>query len=203
MPHEIEVKIAVERFDAVRRALRAAGGQYLGTVLQTDRFFDTSDRRLRKGDRGLRIRSARRLRGGGVAKDVRPMVTFKGARQAGGRMKVRPEYQTFVDDADALVRIFAACGLEPTLTLQKRRSSYRLGRCLVELDELPVIGRFVEIEGPSERAIDAARRKLRLTGEAIAEPYIQMVQARCGRRRKCREVTFDRCATCPSNGAAG
>jgi adenylate cyclase class 2 len=202
MSEEIELKVAVEGFRAVRRAIRAAGGEHLGTFLQADRFFDTPDRRLRKADCGLRIRTVRVLRGAARRSDSRPMVTFKGPRQGRRRAKVRAEHQTRVDDAELLVRVFAACGLAPVLTIEKRRSSYRLGRCLIELDEVPVIGRFVEIEGPDEDAIEAARGRLHLVGETITDPYVDLVAARCGGIDTCREVTFERCAAC-SRGARG
>jgi len=85
------------------------------------------------------------------------------------------------------------------LRLEKRRSSYRLGRCLVELDELPLGGFFVEIEGPGKTAIDAAARKLRLPGQPTRAHYIELIQQQCRSAGvTCREVTFRRCGPrCP------
>ncbi len=201
MSYEIEIKVPVAGFQAVRRAIRSAGGEYLGTFLQTDRFFDAPDQRLRRGDRGLRIRSVRVLRGAGSSRPAGPLVTYKGPRRAGRRAKTRLEIQSPVEDADALARIFEACGLVAVLTVEKRRASYRVAPCLVELDELPVIGRFVEIEGPDEKAIDEVRERLRLAGETTAEPYIDLVDARCGGVDTCRQVTFRRCGACPRAGS--
>ena len=165
-------------------------------MLQTDRVLDAPDRELYRGDRGLRIRTVRRLRGPADRSDSRPQVTYKGPRQATRRVKARLELQTHVDDAETLERIFEACGLQPVLTIQKKRAGYRLGECVVELDELPRIGRFVEIEGPDEQAIWAARDRLRLAGEPITDSYVALVEAACGRVNVCREVTFDHCAGC-------
>jgi len=195
-PREIEAKFPVPSLRRVAARLRAAGAEYLGTALQTDRFFDTPDRALYRGDRGLRIRTVRRLRGPAGAGGDRPQVTYKGPRQAGRKAKTRLELQTHVDDAGTLEGIFEACGLVDVLILQKKRATYRLGACLVELDELPRIGRFVEIEGPEEGAIWAARDALRLAGEPTTEPYIALIDAACGRVDTCREVTFERCAGC-------
>ena len=177
MSQEREAKFKVAGFSAVLRRLRGAGAKHLGTVLQTDRYFDTPAGRLRKADRGVRIRLSRRLAGPGGL-DPRALLTFKGPRAPHGKLKVRREVQTYVDDAAAAAAILEALGLVATMTLRKRRASYRLGRCRVELDELPYLGRFVEIEGPSRRAIEAARDLLGLAGPAITTPYTQMVRER-------------------------
>ena len=196
MSREIEVKFAVASHRSVAARLRAAGGEYVGTAVQTDRFFDTPDRALMRTDRGLRIRTVRRLRGWAKAADRRPLVTYKGPRRARGAVKARAEIQTHIDDAAALERILEACGLRLVLTIQKRRASYRLGQCMVELDELPRIGRFVEIEGPDERTIQAAREAIGLKGEPLTETYVALVDAACGRIDVCRTVTFAHCAGC-------
>ena len=181
MGQEKEVKFKVASHAAVRRALKRAGAKYLGTVLQSDTYYDTAGRSLLKGGRGLRIRTARTLRRGAGPADNRPLLTFKGpaARRAG--LKARREIQTHLDDGQALAEILAACGLVPAATIQKRRASYRLGRCRVELDELPVIGRFVEIEAPGKKLILAAAARLDLHGEPITDHYLDLL-ARASKR---------------------
>ena len=47
--------------------------------------------------------------------------------------------------------------------------SWKLGGCTVELDELPHLGTFVEIEGPSEAAILKVRDQLQLDRAAARE----------------------------------
>ncbi|MGB2821935.1 MAG: class IV adenylate cyclase, partial [Phycisphaerae bacterium] len=156
MAQEIELKVAVSSHSELIDALRSAGAEPAGRCVQTDRFFDTADRSLLHGDRGLRIR---RTELSSDASDGEPgartRVTFKGPRRSTEGLKVREELETAVEDGDVLIRIFEACGLGPMLTIQKRRSSWRLGGCTVELDELPVIARFVEIEGPAESTVAA------------------------------------------------
>ena len=192
MPSEKEAKFKVRSHAAVRRALKAAGAAYLGTVLQTDRYFDLPDASLRRGDRGLRIRTVRRLRptagrrvGTEGGEDPRPLVTLKGPRRP-GKIKIRTEVQTHVDNPGALVEAFRACGLAVSMTIQKRRASYllegRFGRCRVELDELPLLGSFVEVEGGGEKAIRDACRRLGLAGESITVPYTFLVADYCRRR---------------------
>ena len=190
VPKEIEVKLAVGSHHAVAKAVRAAGGVFLGSFLQTDRFFDWPDRSLRLSDCGLRVRTVRRLRGPAGRPRVRHLVTFKGPRLARKGIKIRPEHETGIDDPEVLIDILQALGLRPMLTIQKRRSRYRLGRCQVELDELPALGRFVEVEGKSERAVLSLCRRLGLRGEGITRSYVAMIDAHYGGLPDGAEVTF-------------
>ena len=193
MAQEIELKVAVSSHSEVVDALRAAGGEAVGAFVQTDCFFDTADRSLFHSDRGLRLRrvEARADEDGGGQAGPGTVVTFKGPRRAKEGLKVRAEFETAVGDGEALRRIFEACGLTAMLTIQKRRSSWRLGGCTVELDELPAIGRFVEVEGPDERAIESVREALGLAGEPITESYVAMIDAALGPMPPGAEVTFE------------
>ena len=69
-----------------------------------------------------------------------------------------------------------ALGLRAELTFEKRRESWKLGDCKVELDELPVLGKFVEVEGPSGEAVEAVRAQLRVADHPhISDSYIAML----------------------------
>ncbi len=187
MSHEIEAKFPVGDFEPLRRVLRREGAEYLATVLQTDTYYDTSAGMLRGRDCGLRIRETRCLRRGERPVDARPLLTAKGPvkgaeRGAATNAKVRREVQTHLDNPDAVRELFEAMGLSPTLTVQKRRASYRLDSCLIELDELPVIGRHVEVEAPSEKALDAMRRRLELPGEPVTDHYLDLLTRAAGAR---------------------
>ncbi|MCL2701116.1 MAG: NAD(P)H-hydrate dehydratase [Phycisphaerae bacterium] len=173
--HEIEAKIKVASLAPARRALRQAGGVFCGTVVQTDRYFDSDDRRLLAGDIGVRIRLTKVLKSAaGAAVDARPLLTFKGPVRADAKLKSRPETQARVDDDAIVDRVLAAAGLAPTVTVEKRRESWRLGRCTVELDTLPGIGTFVEIEGPDETTIENVRKKLNIQGLPTREHYVKL-----------------------------
>ena len=63
-----------------------------------------------------------------------------------------------------------------TLTFQKRRESWRLGECSVELDEVPFLGMYVEIEGPDEHVVMEAREALGLAEQPIIKTaYISLL----------------------------
>ena len=197
MAREIEMKFRLSRLAVVARRLRALGARRLHTVLQDDCYFDTPRRRLLRQGCGLRLRRVRLLRAGVGALDSRAELTYKGPARRRAKAKVRPEHQTSVDDPAAVAAVLSACGLRPMVRLQKRRSLYRLGRCTVALDELPVLGCFVEIEGPGESAIRRIRDRLALTGRGIRWHYIKLLQARCARAgRGCLQATFSACRRC-------
>ena len=191
MPREIEAKYKVESFAAVEKALAAAGAVFLCTCRETDQFFDTPGQGLLRRDRGLRLRTVKVIKregdrtkltaaGRGIARpcDDRPMLTFKGPRDKRSSIKIRQEIQTCVDDASAVAKILTQLGYQPQLIVRKTRSSYCLGRCRIELDHLPGIGKFVEVEGPGERAVRECCRLLGLSGEPITTPYVAMVAHR-------------------------
>lgn len=177
MPHEIEAKYRLDSFAAIRKLLRQAGAELIQSVEETDQFFDTPGATLLRADCGLRIRTTRLLplRGAAKRRKVPPLVTYKGPRDKASPIKVRLEVQTHVEDAAALAEILAALGYRPGLVVRKRRTSYRLGRCRVELDDLPGLGKFVEVEGPTQAAVQRACRRIGLDGESITRSYVSMV----------------------------
>jgi len=200
MPKEIEAKFKVATFAAVRRALRLAGAKRLGCAIQTDRYFDTASRVLLKADSGVRMRLSKPPKTGASGRSCRDshvLLTFKGPAKKGSRAKIRSEFQVRLADPAAVEAVFAQCGLKPVLTIQKRRESFRLGKTLIELDELPLIGRFVEIEAAGEKTIDKVRRMLALPDKPINDHYVNLLLAACRRVNKtCGEISFNACRDC-------
>ena len=171
MPVELEAKMKVEDLDATRKHLRDVGATRVGSVIEINAYFDTPDRRLKRSDEGLRVRRERDEETG----DDRCRVTFKG-KQGEGDLKQREELESDVTDADAVETILAKLGLVRTLRFEKRRETWTLNSCEIVLDELPVLGTFVEIEGDDEAAVMRARDRLGL-GDAplLTEGYATML----------------------------
>jgi len=175
MALEIEAKFRVESHDEVRARLHEAGAVPLGAVVETNVIFDRADGTLRRAGCGLRLRST-------MGEDGTPhkaTLTFKGAQQP-GPLKAREELEVSLDDAAGMEQILAASGFHTILWYQKRRESWWLHDCRIELDEPPHVGRFIEIEGPGEAAIGAVQRQLRL-GQLAHEPrsYVFLLLAYC------------------------
>ncbi len=183
MPREIEAKLRVDSHDPVRKRLRTAGAEFIARVLETNRIFDRPDAALSRKGCGLRIRTAT-PEGSTPNITVDPTVhpatlTFKGAVGA-GPFKSREELEVQVSQAETAVRILESLGFVQILCYQKRRESWRLGECRVELDEPPHIGLFVEIEGPCETDIRAVQADLGLKDAAHVKPsYVRMLAEYC------------------------
>ena len=175
MAREIEVKLKVEAHDPIRGRLRGLGAECLGSVNETNRLFDDAGDTLRRGDRGLRIRECRDDAGRITA----AFLTYKGPRETSG-LKQREELEVRIDDAATARAILESLGYRAVIGFEKRRETWLLGGCHVELDELPHLGAFVEVEGPSDAAIHAVQDQLGLAGEApVPETYIALLARYC------------------------
>jgi predicted adenylyl cyclase CyaB len=170
---EIEAKMRVEDLKEIERRLKSAGAKPIVTRIEDNIFFDYPDGALRGADKGLRIRANRNLKTGRVEQ----VVTFKGPRRP-GKLKSRPEFEFTVDNPKAAIAAFKGLGLVISVRFKKHRSSWMLGGCRVELDELKGIGHFVEIEGPGAEKIMRVRKLLGLDQhDLIRESYAAMVAA--------------------------
>ena len=179
MAVENEAKFAVPSHDEVRERLRANSAERLGRVIETNSIYDwmspdaapSAVGALRQRGAALRVRSVEVLEG-----PARPAtVTFKGPVEAGS-FKRRAELELPLVEGEGMRRLLEAIGFAELVRFQKRRESWRLGECLVELDELPRLGCFVEIESPDDAAIERTRKLLGL-GEAklVRQSYVGLV----------------------------
>ena len=122
-------------------------------------------------DCALRVREIR------LGETTQVVITHKGRRLA-GPFKSREERELVVADAAEAHTLLEALGYEPRRTFEKRRTRYKLDGCLIELDELPKLGTFIEIEGPGDAAVTAVRTALQLDSEPLVESgYAVMVDA--------------------------
>jgi adenylate cyclase class 2 len=162
MAVEIEAKMRVTSLLAVKDRLQAAGAKLVGEFLERNTFFDTEDRTLLAADEGLRLRLNHDLNTGTKV----CIMTFKGPRQH-GQLKSRQEIQTTVGSYAEACLIIERMGYTQILSFEKRRDTYTLRDCEVELDTLPRIGCFVEIEGPRDEAILEVREALKLSDRPL------------------------------------
>ena len=171
MPVEIEAKMAVDSFDPVRARLRSVGARRMGERFEVNTFFDTEARSLLAAGEGLRVRMERDVATG----RERNVITWKGPVQTGA-LKSREELEFEVGSRDAAVALLGKLGYARTLEFEKRRELWRLGACEVVLDELPGLGKFVEVEGPDEAAVMSARERLGLADRPlIKDGYATLV----------------------------
>jgi adenylate cyclase class 2 len=151
------------------------GADRLGVSLERNDLYDLPGRDL--AERGCRLRLRTVRRGGGGA----PVLTFKGPK-LGGRFKSRRELEIGVSDKATARRLLEAMGYRPYFSFEKRRESWRLGGWNIELDQVPLLGRFVEVETAGIRELDHALAALRLDRlEPITRGYASLL------RRQLRE----------------
>jgi adenylate cyclase class 2 len=173
MAVEIEAKMKVPDHHALRCKLAELGATPRGRFLEVNTFFDTEDRALLAGDKGLRLRQNRDI----DSQAEQFVITFKGPR-LNGKVKSREELEVVVGNGDDAVELLEKLGFHRMLSFQKRRDSFRLDDCSVELDELPHLGCYVEIEGPDEAAVLRVREKLGLAGvHLVRASYIALLMA--------------------------
>lgn len=167
---EIEAKMQLTDLAGVQEKLRSLGAREVGNILETNTYFDTDGRSLKSTDQGLRIRVERTN-----DDQVDTRITHKGPR-AHGKLKSRSETEVTVTNARDAANLLGALGYLPVLTFEKRRNRWQLDGCQVELDTLPYLGDFIEIEGPSDDIVLSVRQKLGLDeAPLIHASYIAML----------------------------
>ncbi len=166
---EIEAKLKVDSLPEIERKLADLGAEFLAEQLQNDYHFDDANSTLTKTDRCLRLRQQT------VDKNESFFLTYKGAKEK-SNFKRRQEIEFEIKDADSVRKLLSALGYEQSLVVEKKRRLWQLGDCEVALDRLPLLGDFVEIEGPDEEIIANAQEKLGLSDLShIAESYASLV----------------------------
>jgi adenylate cyclase class 2 len=186
---EIEAKIRVADPQALRRRLIERGLRAGETVFEVNRLFDDAGGSLRARGSALRLREEFRASDGTPG---RVLLTYKGPR-AESRMKRRPEAEVTVGAAGPLVEILVPLGLAETFRYEKRRTPFHGGPCEVVLDEVPHLGHFAEIEGPTEAAVQAELERLGLADEPLVRPgYVALLTAHLeGQGRDAARAVFE------------
>jgi adenylate cyclase class 2 len=171
MATETEIKFKVEAHDALRERLSAIGAVRRGLRFEVNAFFDDHGKLKAQGS-GLRLRSMRDEAG-----ETRSVITYKGPA-TGDAVRSREEIEFPIGDLDAAAALLARLGYAPTIAFEKRRETWELEGSLIELDELPHLGRFVEIEGEDVTIISSIRARLGLAQlEPATSGYASMFSA--------------------------
>jgi len=173
MPTEIEAKIKVDDLEYFSQRLNSLGAQQQRDVLQRDFFFDRPDRSLKKADCGLRIRQEK------YRDAIKNILCFKGPKAKDSHYKKRQEIEFETSDGQLARQFLQALGYQLMLSFEKRRSEWRLDDCTICLDDVAVLGKFLEIEGPDESAIRKVLTALDLSDQQTIRPgYASMLYQR-------------------------
>ncbi len=133
---ERELKFAQVEHSLLRERLIDMAAECEGSgALEDNWIFDRNDRLADQGQ-ALRLRADRRGN----------RLTFKGPAVFDGKVKIRTEYETVVDDLEQMRSILESLGYRSARRYQKIREEWRLGSIIIALDHTP-IGDFAEFEG--------------------------------------------------------
>jgi adenylate cyclase class 2 len=176
--HETEVKLAVKSPKGLRQLLTEQGFRIIQPRhFESNILFDFPDTRLRK------LRCLVRLRYMGD----QALLTYKGTPLRSRDYKIRPEYESKVEDGHRVHEILLHLGLQEMFSYEKYRTIYAPrgkrdasdGPHLV-FDETPV-GTFIELEGP-QRWIDEVARQLGYSRtDYIKDSYAALYRKKCQR----------------------
>jgi adenylate cyclase class 2 len=139
---EVEVKVYVASFDAVRQRLVENGAQ-----LDTERLYEYN---IRYEDRERSMTAAGRVLR--LRRDSRCRLTYKEPLSSASKSDdalARTELEVQVSDFDTTDLLLRRLGFEPSWVYEKYRTTYHMFQCEVVLDEMP-FGLFVEVEGAAD-----------------------------------------------------
>ena len=141
---ETEIKLEVPSLEPIRQRLVALEAEFLGTVDETNVYFDR-EHELRDREQSLRLRQ-----------DGRSRLTWKGRTLFQGGVVNRPEIEITVSSFDDAAALLEGIGFLVVERLAKRRETLRLSGIEIALDSL-AFGQFVELEGPADVIASTAR----------------------------------------------
>jgi predicted adenylyl cyclase CyaB len=91
-------------------------------------------------------------------------------------VKSREEIELIVDNQQGAIELMARLGYDVVLTFEKHRESWQLEKCKVELDSLPELGCFIEIECPTQADVRRVQDKLGLSNvDGVLQTYPDLV----------------------------
>ena len=179
--HETEIKLEVTNPKELRWRLTEQGFRpILARHFESNILFDFPDQRLRKS------RSLVRLRFMGH----QGLLTYKGAPLRSRDYKIRPEFETKVDDGHQMHEVLHHLGLREVFSYEKYRTIYAprgkqdaTHSPHLVFDETPV-GTYIELEGP-QRWIDEVARQLGYSRrDYIKESYAALYRRKCQKEGK-------------------
>lgn len=163
---EIEVKIRIENLENVVEKLVALGAELAKSRhWEENTLYDFPTKSLFCQKRALRLR----------IESKKAYLTYKGPPQKSRKFKIREEFETEVKNGKQMKKILKELGLIPTFQYKKCRTTYRLKKCKICLDETS-IGNFVELEGEQSQIVRIATLLGFQKKEFIKLDYIQLIK---------------------------
>jgi len=135
MSKEIETKFKIKNGNALRKALKEIGAEFISKKLERDVYY--------RAPATVRLRS---LGKNGIFTVKTPSCSGQSCAY-----KVRDEFEVAVGDAKMFARMFEILGFAVRFKKEKIRETYAWRDAKILIDKLPYIGYYAEIEGPKKR----------------------------------------------------
>lgn len=153
---EIEVKILEINKEQIEETLRQLGARKVfdGEVYAV--YYDFANNALAGKNSTLRLRKKESIIESNIELTLKTEVSKKKA-------KIMQEYEVSVDSLDKMQQILEGIGLQPVQCLEKSRTSYVLNNVHFDIDTLPGIPTFLEIEAPNMKTLEQYVRTIGYT----------------------------------------
>ena len=139
---EIEVKLLEIKKDKVIKRLEELGAEKVSDGEMNVLIYDFEDERLSRNSDLVRLRG---YNGDSV-------LAFK-RKISKGSTKIMEEYEVKVDNYNVMKDILKNMGLRIIRDYSKHRTSYKLGKVHFDIDTIPGIPTFMEIEALDEETV--------------------------------------------------
>jgi adenylate cyclase, class 2 len=169
MLNELEIKIRLQQEELA--SVTAKCSELFGpplVVTQIDEYLDTEVEGLKKEDLTVRVRR--------LDNEVKIAVKTKRVFIT-DTIHDRLELEFTLANYDQIQGLIERGDLRVTAIYEKRRQKYIKDGIKVVIDELPYIGAFLEVEGPSTLEIQKILNSLGMTsGEGIKANYTELLE---------------------------
>lgn len=146
---EIEIKISIASDHTCHKLLEQSC-ERIKEVNEYDMYYGSPHEDFPEQDRVLRLRN----------QNEKYYLAYKAPRTYTDKVVSRDEYETHVADGETVRKILDGLGYMPMRVVEKRRVYFHdpeIANTEILLDELPFIGKYIEVEGTQEsiaRALD-------------------------------------------------
>lgn len=144
---ETEIKLLITDYAAARDRLVSLGAKLLRPRhLEKNLFYDFPDHKLTQKRCALRLRITGK----------RACLAFKGPLEPSRSFKVRPEFETSIQNPGQMKKILRKLGFKQIFAYQKRRTLFYKGHLKIAIDETRA-GNYLELEGEKHEITKFAR----------------------------------------------
>lgn len=169
---EFELKARVDTLSPLREALEERHAHLDCARVEQDRYYNHPCRDFGVTDEALRVRRA----------GAETVVTYKGAKIAGTRLKAREELNLVIEDGAIFEEVLDKLGFRLTAEVTKQRELWSLEDASIALDDVEGLGTYAEVEILGERddteveeRVHTLARALGIVGTPITSSYLELV----------------------------